>query len=159
MDGSSEQLAAAHERKMRTYAPLLEALQAYRDEGWQVEIFPWVIGVRGLLDSETIKCCLEFLTLPRQSWKQIIENAAKESVKAFYSLHCVRCAAFKSGPWSSGLRTTRANARASNNSRGIFDTDDPGRSCNRKRRRRSDCDIDETRRRWKQMEKMTQKRS
>ena len=50
---------------MRTYASryaqLLEALLAYHDEGWQVEIFAWVVGVRGLLDSETIKCCLEFL--------------------------------------------------------------------------------------------------
>jgi hypothetical protein len=44
MDGSSEQLTAAHERKMCTYAPLLEVLQAYHDEGWQVEIFPWVVG-------------------------------------------------------------------------------------------------------------------
>jgi hypothetical protein len=34
MDGSSEQLAAAHEKKMRTYAPLPGALQAYCDEGW-----------------------------------------------------------------------------------------------------------------------------
>ncbi len=52
MDGSSEQLAAAQERKMRTYAPLLEALQAYCNEGWQDEILPWVIRVRGRLDSE-----------------------------------------------------------------------------------------------------------
>ena len=44
MDGSSEQLTAAHERKMCTYAPLLEVLQAYHDEGWQVEIFLWVVG-------------------------------------------------------------------------------------------------------------------
>jgi hypothetical protein len=91
MDRSSEQLAAAHERKMRTHAPLLEALQAYREEGWQVEIFPWVIGVRGLLDRESIKCCLEFLELPLQSWRKIIEDAAKASVTAFYCLHRVRC--------------------------------------------------------------------
>ncbi len=44
MDDSSEQLAAAHERKMRT--PLPEALKVYLDEGWQVEIFPWVVGIR-----------------------------------------------------------------------------------------------------------------
>ena len=44
MDGSLELLAAAHERKVRAYAPLLEALQAYLDEGWQVEIFPWVVS-------------------------------------------------------------------------------------------------------------------
>jgi hypothetical protein len=46
---------------MRTYAPLLEALQASRDEGWQVEIFPWVIGVRGLLDSESTSVVWSFL--------------------------------------------------------------------------------------------------
>jgi hypothetical protein len=65
-DGSLELLAAAHERKVRTYAPLLEALQAYLDEGWQVESFPWVIGVRYLLDSAAIKCCLEFLEVHRK---------------------------------------------------------------------------------------------
>jgi hypothetical protein len=94
---------------MHTYAPLLEALQAYRDEGWQVpvEVFPWVIGVRGLFDSESIKCCLEFLELPLQSWRQIIEDMAKVSVTAFYSLHSVRCIAFSSSPNSNGLRTTR----------------------------------------------------
>jgi hypothetical protein len=59
-------LAAAHKRKVRTYAPLLEALQAYLDEGRQVEIFPWVVGVRGPVDSVAIKCCLEFLDLPRK---------------------------------------------------------------------------------------------
>ncbi len=34
MDYSLEQLAAAHEWKMHTYIPLLEALQVYLDEGW-----------------------------------------------------------------------------------------------------------------------------
>ena len=76
MDDSSEQLAAAHERKIRTYTQLLEALQAYLDEGWQVEIFPWVVGIRGLLNSATIKSCLEFLTVPRQRWERIIEDVA-----------------------------------------------------------------------------------
>ena len=158
MDGSSEQLAAAHERKMRTYAPLLEALQAYLDEGWQVEILPWVVGVRGLLDDETIKCCLRFLEIPRQCWQQIVADTAKESVTAFYSLHRVRCRVLNMGPWSSRLRTERNKAEKSTATSGIFDSDDPGRACNRKRLRRSDDDIDETRRRWKQMEKMTRKR-
>jgi hypothetical protein len=40
----------------------------------------------------------------------------------------------------------------------VFDADDPDRACNRKRKRRPDEDIDETRRRWKQMEKTTRKR-
>ena len=85
MDGSLELLAAAHERKVRAYAPLLEALQAYLDEGWQVEIFPWVIGVCGLLDSAAIKNCLAFLEKQRKCWRRIIEET-DESVKAFYCL-------------------------------------------------------------------------
>ncbi len=100
MDGSSELLAAAHERKVRTYAPLLEALQAYLDDGWQVEIFPWVVGVCGLVNRDAIKCCLEFLDMPRQSWQRITEDTAKESVQAFYVLHRVRCKALQIGPWS-----------------------------------------------------------
>ncbi len=33
---------------MRTYTPLLAEMQVYIVEGWQVEIFPWVVGVCGL---------------------------------------------------------------------------------------------------------------
>ena len=86
--------------------------------------FPWVVGIRGLLNS----------------LKRIIEDVAKESVKAIYSQHRVRCKALKLGPRSSGLHTTRnvAGARSTNNE--VFDADDPGRACNRKRQRRSDED-------------------
>ena len=135
------------------------ALQAYLDKGWQVEIFPWVVGIHGLLNSATIKSCQEFLTVPRQRWERIIEDVAKESVKAFFSLHRVRCKALKLGPRPSRLRTTRNEAGTLSTRNDVFDADDPGRACNRKRKRRSDEDIDETRRRWKQMEKMTRKRS
>jgi hypothetical protein len=72
MDDSSEQLAAAHERKMLTYTPLLEALKVYLDEGWQVEIFPWVVIICGFLNSAAIKSCLQFLAVPRQRWERII---------------------------------------------------------------------------------------
>jgi hypothetical protein len=62
-----------------------------------VEILPWVVGVRGLLDSNVIKSCLKFLEIPRQRWRLITEDAARESVKAFYSLHRVRCKVLKMG--------------------------------------------------------------
>ncbi len=87
MDDSSEQLAAAHERKMSTYTPLLETLQAYLDEGWQVEIFPWVVCICSLVSSAVIKSCLEFLAILQQRWEWIIEDVAKESVKTFNSQH------------------------------------------------------------------------
>ena len=127
--------------------PVLEALQAYLDDGWQVEIFPWVVGVRGLVNQDAIQCCLEFLNIPRKSWRRIIEDTAKESVKAFYVLHRVRCKALQIGPWSGRMRTKQAKAGVLNTRSGVFDADDPGRACNRKRRGRSDGDIDETRRR------------
>ncbi len=49
MDEFSEQLISAETRKMRTYAPLLDALRSYAAEGWQIEILLWVVGIRGLL--------------------------------------------------------------------------------------------------------------
>ena len=120
-----------------------------------------MVGIRGLLNSAMIKSCLEFLAVPRQRWERIIEDVAKESAKAFYSLHRVPCKALKLGPRSSGLRSTRNEAEAPSTRNDVFDTDDPGRACNRKRKRRSEEDIDEpeTRRRWKQVEKATRKRS
>ncbi len=62
-------------------------MHVYLDEGWQVEIFPWVVGILCLLNSAVIKSCLEFLAVQLQHWEQIIEDVAKESVKAFYSQH------------------------------------------------------------------------
>ncbi len=110
MDRSSELLAGAHDRKVRTYAPLQEALQAYLDDGWQVEIFPWVVGVHGLVNRDAIQCCLELFDMPRKSWRRIIEDTAKESVKALYVLHRVRCKALQIGPWSGRMRTKQAKA-------------------------------------------------
>ncbi len=84
---------------MRTYAPIQEALKTYLSEGWQVEILPWVVAVCGLLGREVIKRCLEFLETPRECWRMIIdsEDTAKESVKAFHFLHCVRFKALRMG--------------------------------------------------------------
>ncbi len=69
---SSEQPTAAYIRKMRTYVPLLEALQAYLDQGWQAEILLWVVSVCGLLDSETIRIVwtyvLSFKAFKSTSW-------------------------------------------------------------------------------------------
>ena len=145
MDEFSEQLIAAETRKMRTYAPLLDALRSYSAEGWQIEILPWVVGIRGLLVKASILKVLDFLSVPRKSWDSIVEGAAIASVKAFYSLHQVRCKALHPSNPAKGLRST-------------FDTDDPGRTCNRKRRRRSDEDYNNTRRKWQQMERNTRRR-
>jgi hypothetical protein len=103
---------------MRTYTTLLEALQAYRHEGWQTEIMPWGQSASRQWDDQllsgTPRIAAAVLVVDQRGCGGI---AAKQSVKAFYSLHRVRCTAFKSSPWSSGLQTTRANTSASKISR------------------------------------------
>ncbi len=142
MDESADQLAAAEMRKLRTYAPLLDALRTYDADGWQIEILLRVVGVRGLLMKASNQHVLDFLavTVPRKSWDGIIEGAAIASVKAFYFLHQVRSKALHHGNPANSLRRK-------------FDADDPGRSCNTKRKRRSDVDYTETLRKWQQMER------
>ena len=47
-----EQLQSSHDgkkRKKTSYQPLIHALQEYVEEGWQVAILPWVLGVRELV--------------------------------------------------------------------------------------------------------------
>jgi len=141
MDESADQLAAAESRKLRTYAPLLDALRKYEADGWQIEILPWVVGVRGLLMKAPTQHVLDFLAVPGKSWDGIIEGAAIASVKAFYLLHQVRCKALHHGNQATGLSKN-------------CDADDPSRSCNRKSKRRSDEDYNKTRRKWQQMERI-----
>ncbi len=71
--------------------------------------------------------------MPRKSWQRIIEDTAKESVKAFYVLHRVRSKALQIGPWSGRMRNKQNKAGVLNTRSSVFDADDPGRACNRKR--------------------------
>ena len=152
-DSTSAKLAAAHKRKLRTYGPLLEALQSYVVRGWQVKILPWVVGVRGMVDKNSVCELLNFLQVPPERCARIVEDVALESVKALYSLHQIRCQALRLNMQNAGTRTRNgaSGGNASASRHGTFDTDDPSASCNRKRRRRADDDYGETRRRWKKM--------
>jgi hypothetical protein len=112
---------------MRTYAPLVDALRSYTAEAWQIEILSWVVGFGGLLVKASTRKVLDFLSVQRKSWDRVVEIAAIASVKAFYFLYQVRCKALHPSNPAKGRR-------------GNFDTDDPRRPCNHKRRRRSDED-------------------
>jgi len=135
MDESPTQLQAAVDRKLQTYAPLKVALQRYPASGWTVEILPWVVGVRGLLKESVFAPIFKFLSIPTPRRITLLEETALESAKAFYFLH----------------QTRRAAILPQNTISGGFATDDPGRSCNRKRKRRSVEEYVETRKKWKQM--------
>jgi hypothetical protein len=86
-----------------------------------VEILPWVVGVRGFLKVSVFTPIFEFLSIPNSQRTILLEETALESAKAFYFLH----------------QTRRAAIQPQNPASGGFATDDPGRSCNRKQKRRS----------------------
>ena len=57
------------------------------DEGWQVAILPWLVGVRGLVKETLLKEALEFLAIPTTVWKSILE--VRTSVEGFAFLNQV----------------------------------------------------------------------
>ena len=84
------QLHAAAERKQQTYGCLEEALSYYVEQGWVVHVFPWVVGIRGIIDPLHIESLLKFLDIQRKHWKTVIERTVLASVRALYFLHKVR---------------------------------------------------------------------
>ena len=89
-DTSPGQLQAAHDRKMNTYGPLVEALGHYSDSGWSVKILPWVVGARGLVQEQAMHHALEYLEVPKTSWRPIIEDTVLASVSALAFMHRIR---------------------------------------------------------------------
>ncbi len=47
-DVHQTQLLAAIQ-KQQTYQPLVEGLSYYTKQGWVVHVFPWVVGIRGMM--------------------------------------------------------------------------------------------------------------
>jgi ribonuclease HI len=89
-DTSPGQLQAAYDRKMNTYGPLVEALGHYSDSGWSVKILPWVVGARGLVQEQAMHHALEYLEVPKTSWRPIIEDTVLASVSALAFMHRIR---------------------------------------------------------------------
>ena len=84
------QLTAAAVRKQDGYSPLLAALVHYTDRGWTAHVFPWVVGVRGLINPSHIYALLEFLEILSKCRKLAVEQTVLASVKALYFMHQVR---------------------------------------------------------------------
>ncbi len=130
-------------------------------DGWQVKILPWVVGVRGMIDANSVSEVLNFLEVPRDRLTRIVEDVTTESVKALYSLHQIRYHAFRLNMHKAiaGTGKTTTGGMAAANRNGAFDTDDPSTRCSRKRRGRADDDYGEQLRRWKKMASEARKRS
>ena len=89
-NGLSNQLTAAGSRKQLKFSPLVEALSHYLDNGWVVHVFPWVVGIRGLIDPRHINALLEFLAIHKRHWQTAAEKTVLASVRALYFMHQVR---------------------------------------------------------------------
>ena len=78
------------------------ALDFYTKQGWVIHVFPWVVGIRGLLHPPHLCAALQFLEVPNQHWQLAVESTVLASVNAFKSLHRVRFG----GPFEGGLCAT-----------------------------------------------------
>ena len=66
-----EQLTSAAVRKQDDYSPLVEEVDYYTGNGWTVHVFPWVVGIRGLIDPSHIHALLDFLDIPCKCRKSL----------------------------------------------------------------------------------------
>jgi hypothetical protein len=89
-DVHTDQLKAAAICKQEGYKPLLSVLSHYIHQGWAVHIFPWVVGICGLIDPNYIASLLNFLDIPRKHKKAAVERTILASVKVLYFMHQVR---------------------------------------------------------------------
>ncbi len=103
-DVHKDQLEVAATLKQDGYHPLIRALDFYTTQGWIVHVFPWVVGIRGLLHPSHICALLQFLEVPHKHWLSAVEGTVLASVNAFHFLHRVRFGGLPVGaPLGTGL--------------------------------------------------------
>ena len=140
-DVCPEQLRIASDRKVKGYDPLKTALQLYSDAGWQIEILPWVVGIRGLIQESELHNALKFLEIPKTAWPTAIERTVVASVESLAFMNRVRYSSI--------------------NQNRVFDSNDPNLGCvgemsslqRRKRQRPTSgaSGLEETRLKWRRM--------
>ncbi len=86
-------ILVAAERKVTAYEGLAHALMQLNSQaGWRVEVLPWVVGVRGLLDVAGITRAADFLGVPTQKRQGLLRATAVASVEALeYASPGTRC--------------------------------------------------------------------
>jgi hypothetical protein len=117
LDAYEDQLEAAATLKQGGYSPLLRALDFYTKQGWVIHVFPWMVGILGLLHPTHICALLQFLEVPHQHWPLAVERTVLASVNAFYFLHSVRFGSpSEGGPCATGRDCAEQEAYASDSS-------------------------------------------
>ncbi len=117
----------------------LAALHPHRLD---IEILPWVVDIRGFVDTKHLYAAFEYLAIPESQWKIMIENSVLASVRALAYMHKIR----NSG---AGRKST-------------MDIGDLPAACAKncgKRRRTTTGSMEETRRRWDNLADSIRRRS
>jgi hypothetical protein len=109
-DGLPNQLTAASTRKQQKYYILVEAMTHCVENGWVVHVFPWVVGIRLLLDPRHINALLEFLEIHKRHWQTAAEKTVLALVCEFYFMHRVRYGGSPGGQPVDQTLCTRANS-------------------------------------------------
>ena len=104
-DSRPQALIDAHDRKIKSYMPLIAALQDYVDSGLTVCVLPWVVGARGMIRRDQLTESLEFLEIPKQKWAAMIDCTIRTAVEGLAYMNRIRFSV--------------------SNQHNIFDTDDP----------------------------------
>ena len=136
-DVHEDQLKAAALLKQNRYQPLIGALEFYVQQGWVVHVFPWVVGIRGLVHPPHICALLQFLEVPRKHWLPIVESTVLASVQAFYFLHRVRFGGLSKGDLL-GSSQAHIGLEEDSDSSDLDDASTVGGSCRRKQSRGPD---------------------
>ena len=53
-------------------------------------VFPWVVGIRGMINPSQIGALLEFLDIPKKQWGKAVEQSVLSSVWAMHFMDQVR---------------------------------------------------------------------
>ena len=131
----------AHDRKLKSYGPLIVALQDYTAAGWTVKILPWIVGARGMINRASLTAALQFLEIPESHHSGIINCTIRASIEALAVMYRLRF----TGGNSSSLSSATTPITASN-------PQDAQLSVGRKRKSpKTDHDLHAVQCRWKRI--------
>ena len=92
-DGRSR-ITTAAKRKMVAYGDLARAIGEFQGgPEWRVEVLPWVVGSRGVVDAAGISRAMNFLEIPTHRRRRILQRTVLASVQSLEFLHRVRISA------------------------------------------------------------------
>ncbi len=83
-----DQLEAAATLKQGGYSPLLRALDFYTKHGWVIHVFPWLVGIRGLLHPPLVFTLLQLLEVTHKHWPLAVIQSSLQSMLSTFHIVC-----------------------------------------------------------------------